>query len=89
MSLTAPVGARLRWLPGASQDRATVFSRVRHMREYRIYSLNDVGSLDLADTIIAADDRAAIIEARNLKRHARKCKVWEGRRLVMAFGAMT
>jgi len=57
------------------------------MREYRLYSLNDAGSLDLADTIVAADDRAAIIEARNLKRCSRKCEVWEGRRLVTTLEA--
>ena len=57
------------------------------MREYRLYSLNDTGSLGLADTIFAADDRAAIIEARNLKRHARKCEIWENRRLVATLEA--
>jgi hypothetical protein len=62
--------------------RAAVFSLVGHMREYRLYCLNDLGSLDFVETVNAADDRAAIREARNLKRRARKCEVWEGRRLV-------
>jgi hypothetical protein len=57
------------------------------MREYRIYCLNDLGNLDFGDAIIAADDPAAIGKARNLKRHARKCEVWEGRRLVAALQA--
>jgi hypothetical protein len=52
------------------------------MREYRLYCLNDLGNLDLVDVIIAGDDSAAISRARALKRHARKCEVWEGRRLV-------
>jgi hypothetical protein len=57
------------------------------MREYRLYCLNDLGNLDFVDLIIAADDPAAIIKARNLKRHARKCEVWEGRRLVASLQA--
>ena len=52
------------------------------MREYRLYCLNELGSLDLVDTIVAADDRAAISEACDLKRDARKCEVWDGKRLV-------
>jgi hypothetical protein len=52
------------------------------MREYRLYCLNDLGSLDLVETVAAVDDLAAISQARDLKRHARKCEVWDGRRLV-------
>jgi hypothetical protein len=57
------------------------------MREYKLYCLNDLGTLDLVDTVIAPDDRAAISEARDLKRQARKCEVWEGRRLVATLEA--
>jgi len=57
------------------------------MREYRLFCLNDLGSLDFVETIMAADDRAAIREARHLKRRARKCEVWEGRRLVATLAA--
>jgi len=52
------------------------------MREYRLYCLNDLGNLDFVYVIIAADDPAAIRKACDLKRHARKCEVWDGRRLV-------
>lgn len=51
------------------------------MREYRLYCLY-AGNLDLPDTIIAADDRTAIDQARELKRQARKCEIWQARRLV-------
>ena len=68
--------------PVRPECRAAVFSLVGHMREYRLYCLNELGTLDLVDTVIAADDRVAINAARDLKRHARKCEVWEGRRLV-------
>jgi hypothetical protein len=57
------------------------------MREYRLYCLNDLANLDFVDLIIAADDPAAISKARKLKRHARKCEVWEGRRLVASLQA--
>jgi hypothetical protein len=46
-----------------------------------------LGSLDFVETIMAADDKAAIREARHLKRRARKCEVWEGRRLVATLEA--
>ncbi len=57
------------------------------MREYRLYCLYEAGNLDLPDTIIAADDRTAIDQACDLKRHARKCEIWEARRLVATLEA--
>jgi len=81
------LGARLLAAPCAPNIGQPHFSLVRHMRDYRLYCLNELGNLDLVDTVIAVDDRAAINEARDLKRHARKCEVWEGRRLVATLQA--
>jgi hypothetical protein len=57
------------------------------MRDYRLYCLNAAGSIDYADWIEAADDKQAIAKARELKKNAVKCEVWERHRLVATLNA--
>ena len=52
------------------------------MLSYRVYCVNGAGSLELPEWIEAADDADAMRQAQELKRKARKCEVWQGRRLV-------
>ena len=78
---------RVCWLPDCVSRIGQPPFLGRHMREYRLFCLNDLGSLDFVETIMAADDKGAIREARHLKRRARKCEVWEGRRLVATLEA--
>jgi hypothetical protein len=47
---------------------------------YRLYSLDGVGHLNLAEEITADSDEEAISKARELKPDALQC--WEGERLV-------
>jgi hypothetical protein len=49
---------------------------------YRLYCLDQTGRISLADWIEATDDTDAIRQAHQLRRDARKCEVWEDRRLV-------
>ena len=52
------------------------------MASYRLYCLDGAGEIELADWIEAADDADAVRQAQKLKKDARKCEVWQGRRLV-------
>jgi hypothetical protein len=52
------------------------------MQNYRLYCLDGVGSIGLAEWIQALDDDDAIRQAYELKRGALKCEVWLGMRLV-------
>jgi len=47
-----------------------------------LYCLDGAGEIELADWIEAADDADAVRQAQKLKKDARKCEVWQGRRLV-------
>jgi hypothetical protein len=51
------------------------------MPSYRVYCYDGAGKLWVADSIEAADDAAALAEARAMK-VAIKCEVWERDRLV-------
>jgi len=57
---------------------------VSNVSSYRVYSLDGAGRLELPDWIEAADDAQALCQAQELKNHARKCEVWQGKRLVAA-----
>ena len=52
------------------------------MAYYRLYSLDGVGHLNLAEEITADGDEEAISKARELKPDALQCEIWEGKRLV-------
>jgi hypothetical protein len=52
------------------------------MRHYRLYCLDGVGSISLAEWIEASDDADAIRQAHELYRGALKCEVWLDNRLV-------
>jgi hypothetical protein len=55
------------------------------MASYRVYCLDDAGHISLADWIEAKDDEEALAHARQLKIGARRCEVWQGKRLVATF----
>jgi hypothetical protein len=52
------------------------------MVKYRLYSLDGTGNLEFPEQFAAATDQEAIATAREMKRTALQCEVWEGRRLV-------
>jgi hypothetical protein len=52
------------------------------MAEYRLYCLDGLGHLSLADWIEAEDDVHAVKQARKMKDGALRCEVWQGKRLV-------
>ena len=52
------------------------------MRDYRLYCLDGVGNISLAEWIEAFDDADAIRQARERFFGALKCEVWFGSRLV-------
>jgi hypothetical protein len=53
-----------------------------HMQHYRLYCLDGVGNISLADWIEAVDDADAVRQAQERKRGTRMCEVWIGKRLV-------
>jgi hypothetical protein len=57
------------------------------MPDYRLYCLDGAGRISLADWIEAETDEEAIETARNMQRGARKCEVWQRRRLVKTLNA--
>jgi hypothetical protein len=57
------------------------------MSNYKLYYLDGAGQIDLPDYIDASDDQDAIRQARELKRNARKCEVWQGHRTVASLDA--
>jgi hypothetical protein len=57
------------------------------MRDYRLYCLDAKGSIHHAEWIEAAGDEEAVAKARELKKNAVKCEVWERHRLVAALNA--
>ena len=56
------------------------------MTAYRLYCLDGAGRIDFADWIEAQDDADAIAQARELKKGALMCEVWQGDRLVASLG---
>jgi hypothetical protein len=52
------------------------------MNHYRLYCLDGIGTIGLAEWIDAANDADAIRQAQERKRGTLKCEVWLGRRLV-------
>lgn len=50
--------------------------------EYRLYSLDQEGRIDLARWIEAETDNAAVVRARELRPHPQKCEIWLSNRLV-------
>ena len=52
------------------------------MQHYRLYCLDGIVSISLAESIDASDDSDAIRQAQEIKRGALKCEVWLGQRLV-------
>jgi hypothetical protein len=57
------------------------------MATYRLYCLDRLGSISLADWIEAPDDEDAVRQAHELKNGSSKCEVWERRRLVASLEA--
>jgi hypothetical protein len=49
---------------------------------YRLYSLDGVGHLNLAEEFEAESDEEAISKAHELRPNASQCEIWEDRRLV-------
>ena len=52
------------------------------MADYRIFFLDERGTLDLADWIEAECDEEAVLKARELRPKAHKCELWLKNRLV-------
>jgi hypothetical protein len=54
------------------------------MPDYRLYCLDREGKISFAENIAARSDEEALRKAHDMKLHALRCEVWEGRRLVGA-----
>lgn len=50
--------------------------------KYRLYRLDGVGHISLAEWFDAENDQHAVRQAQFLRQGARNCEVWEGSRLV-------
>ncbi|HEX2803109.1 MAG TPA: hypothetical protein VHN55_03905 [Sphingomicrobium sp.] len=57
------------------------------MAAYRLYCLDGVGRISLAEWISATDDRDAICQAHDKNLDALKCEIWKGERLVATLEA--
>ena len=57
------------------------------MVDYRIYFLDDVGHIALADWFAAASDEEAIEIVRNHAHNHHRCEIWQERRLVATLKA--
>ena len=57
------------------------------MPDYRLYCLDGAGRISLADWIEADSDEQAIEKARAKQHGARKCEIWQRRRLVKSLDA--
>lgn len=57
------------------------------MAAYRFYCLDGEGRITFAEWIDARDDVDAVRKARDLRLHAPKCEVWQGKRLVATLNA--
>jgi hypothetical protein len=61
--------------------------RCVRMPDYRLYCLDGAGRITLADWIQAETDEEAIEKARKKQQGARKCEIWQRRRLVETLDA--
>ena len=52
------------------------------MQRYRLYCLDGMGKIGLAEWIEAMDDADAIRQAQEMKPGALRCELWLGKRLV-------
>ena len=52
------------------------------MTEYRMYTLDRLGRIGLAEAVIATGDEEALYKVRKLARNAKRCELWKGNRLV-------
>ena len=52
------------------------------MAVYRMYSLDGLGRIGLAEAVQADTDRQALAKVRQLKPAALQCEVWKGNRLI-------
>ena len=57
-------------------------SRETSMALYRLYCLDCIGRIGLAEWLEAETDADALTQVRDLKNGALKCEVWDGKRLV-------
>jgi hypothetical protein len=57
------------------------------VQDYRLYCLDSDGKIGLADWIRASNDQDAICQAREKKRSALRCEVWQDKRLVATLEA--
>ncbi|MFL6842177.1 MAG: hypothetical protein ACJ8D2_07010 [Sphingomicrobium sp.] len=57
------------------------------MPDYRLDCLDGEGRISLADWIEAETDEEAIERARTMQHGARKCEIWQRRRLVKTLNA--
>lgn len=55
--------------------------------DYRLYCLDGAGKISFADWIVATDDDGAVAKAREMKREARRCEIWQEKSLVATLGA--
>jgi hypothetical protein len=67
---------------GRKEARGVRFAWGGAMATYRIYCLDGVGHISLADWVIADTDEEAISKARSLRRGAQKCELWLKSRLI-------
>ena len=54
------------------------------MAEYRMYRLDELGAIGLAEEILADDDQQALDKIREMNLNFRKCELWDGHRMVAA-----
>jgi hypothetical protein len=54
------------------------------MSEYRMYTLDGLGRIGLPEPLLADGDSDALAQVRELAANAKRCELWEGRRLVAA-----
>lgn len=57
------------------------------MADYRLYCLDRNGHINLAEWIEADSDDVALRLAREVKHGARRCEIWDERRLVAKLNA--
>ena len=57
------------------------------MIAYRLYCLDRMGRIGLAEWIDADDDLGALAQAQAMKNGAIRCEIWDSQRLVAVFGA--
>ena len=58
-----------------------------YMSKYRYYCLDHAGDIAFAEWINSTNDAAAVAKVRSLRKNARQCEVWQGKRLVAELSA--